>query len=51
MNVSLSIKEIVAGTATPSMLAVTYISLILAAGITLLLCSFMFKKESAVFRS
>ena len=51
MNVSLTIKEIVAGTVEPSMLAITYLSLILTAGLALAACSLMFRRESAVFRS
>lgn len=51
MNVSLTIKEIVAGTAEPMMLAITYLSLIVTAGIALAACSLMFRRESAVFRS
>ena len=51
MNVSLTIKEIVAGTAEPLMLAITYLSLIVTAGVALSICSLMFRRESAVFRS
>ena len=51
MNVSLTIKEIVAGTAEPLMLAITYVSLIVTAGLALFVCSLMFRRESAVFRS
>ena len=51
LNVSMAIKAIIAGTATPALLAMVYASLIALAALSLLVCSKMFGRESAVFRS
>ena len=51
MNVSLSIKAIVAGTADFVTLGIVYLSLIVTAAIAFFLCSLLFRKESAVFRT
>ncbi|MBQ35889.1 MAG: ABC transporter permease subunit [Candidatus Latescibacteria bacterium] len=51
LNVSLSIKAIVAGTADPLALVIVYLSLMLTAGTALFVCSRMFRRESAVFRT
>ena len=51
LNVSLSIKAIVAGTTDPLALTIVYLSLILTAAVALFLCSLLFRRESAVFRT
>lgn len=51
LNVSLSIKAIVSGTADPLALVIVYLSLILTAAAALFACSLMFRKESALFRT
>ena len=51
MNVSLSIKAIVAGTADFVTLGIVYLSLIVTAAIAFFLCSLLFRRESAVFRT
>jgi sodium transport system permease protein len=51
MNVSLATKAILAGTITPTQLALVYTSLIGLAGLSLYGCARMFERESAVFRS
>jgi len=51
MNVSLSIRAIIAGTAQPFHLVLVYGSLTGLALMGLFLCSKMFNRESAVFRS
>lgn len=51
LNVSMAIKAIIAGAATAPLLAMVYASLIALAALSLLVCSKMFRRESAIFRS
>ena len=50
LNVSMAIKAIIAGAATAPLLAMVYASLIALAALSLLVCSKMFGRESAIFR-
>lgn len=50
LNVSMAIKAMIAGTATAPLLAIVYASLIALATLSLLICSRMFGRESAIFR-
>lgn len=51
LNVSLATKEILAGTADPLLLAETYISLIILAGLSLYGASLWFSREDIIFRA
>jgi sodium transport system permease protein len=51
LNVSMAIKAIIAGSATPQLLAMVYASLTALAALALFVCSKMFGRESAIFRS
>ena len=50
LNVTLAMKDIIAGTISPSLLAVVYISLMVYALLSLLVCTKIFGRESAIFR-
>lgn len=50
LNVSLATKAILAGTATPVLLAGVYVSLIVYAGLSLFGCAKIFSREGAIFR-
>ncbi len=50
LNISLASKEILAGTIKIGLLAETYISLFVLAGISLYFCTQWFKREDVVFR-
>jgi sodium transport system permease protein len=50
LNVSLMTKAIIAGTVKPGILVTVYLSLILFAGLSLIICSRIFNRESIIFR-
>lgn len=50
LNVSLATKSIIAGQASPGLMALVYASLFVYAGLGLLLCSRTFGREAAIFR-
>jgi sodium transport system permease protein len=50
LNVSLATKAIIAGTLKPILLAEVYGSLILLAGLSLLVCAWIFDREQTIFR-
>ena len=50
LNVSLATKSIIAGQASPGLMALVYVSLFVYAGLGLLLCSRTFGREAAIFR-
>jgi sodium transport system permease protein len=51
LNVSLATRELVAGTASPALVALVFASLIALAGASLLACSRWFAREDVVFRT
>ena len=50
LNVSLATKEIIAGTISPGILAIVYVSLLTLAGLSLWLCSRWVDREETIFR-
>ncbi len=50
LNVSLATRAIIAGSASPALLAEVYASLILLAGLGMLGCAWIFGREEAIFR-
>jgi sodium transport system permease protein len=51
LNVSLATKEIIAGTISPGLLTLVYVSLIVLATISLYGCSKWFEREETIFRT
>jgi len=50
LNIALSSKEVIAGTINPLLLLEVYLSAFLTAMIGIYICSYLFKKESIIFR-
>jgi len=51
LNVSLATKEVIAGTAVPGLLAITYVSLFVLAAASLAFCVKAFNREETLFRT
>lgn len=50
LNVSLTTKAIIADTYTPILLAEVYLSLIVVASVSLIICAWIFEREGTIFR-
>ncbi|MFH0989244.1 MAG: ABC transporter permease [bacterium] len=50
LNVSLATKAIIADTVTPILLAEVYLSLIVVASVSLVICAWIFEREGTIFR-
>jgi len=50
LNVSLTTKAIIADTLTPMLLVEVYLSLIIVASVSLVICAWIFEREETIFR-